>query len=129
MRHRKGSTLPRLRGLRVQIVLWTVLPLTLVLIGVAFTGVYSHEQSMRTLVQERDQALATVSAAQVRDLLGAQVAALSALAAEQAFHHQDYAAQQVLLAEASSDSVMGEIVLLDEAGKLAVAGAEPPQWV
>ena len=121
--------LPRLRGLRVQIVLWTVLPLTLVLIGVAFTGVYSHEQSMRTLVQERDQALATVSAAQVRDLLGAQVAALSALAAEQAFHHQDYAAQQVLLAEASSDSVMGEIVLLDEAGKLAVAGAEPPQWV
>ncbi len=49
--------------------LWTVLPLTLVLIGVAFTGVYSHEQSMRDLVQERDQALAAVSAAQVQRLL------------------------------------------------------------
>ena len=60
---------PRLRELKVQIVLWTVLPLTLVLIGVAFTGVYSHEQAMQTLVQERDQALAVVSAAQVRDLL------------------------------------------------------------
>ena len=30
------------RGLKIQIILWTVLPLTLVLIGVAFTGVYSH---------------------------------------------------------------------------------------
>jgi signal transduction histidine kinase len=57
------------RGLKAQIVLWTVLPLTLVLIGVAFTGVYSHEQAMRSLVQERDQALATVAAGQVRQAL------------------------------------------------------------
>ncbi len=52
-----------LRGLRAQIVLWTILPLTLVLIGVAFTGVYSHEQAMRDLVAERDLALAVVGAA------------------------------------------------------------------
>ena len=52
----------RFRGLRTQIILWTVLPLTLVLIGVAFTGVYSHERAMRLLVQERDQALARISA-------------------------------------------------------------------
>ena len=74
------------RGLRVQIVLWMVLPLTLVLIGVAFTGVYSHEQAMRELVEERDRALAVVSAAQIRDLLRSRTAALQTLAAEQAFH-------------------------------------------
>ncbi|HSJ58224.1 MAG TPA: hypothetical protein VLC95_13655, partial [Anaerolineae bacterium] len=66
----------RWRGLRVQIVLWMVVPLTLVLIGVAFTGVYSHEQAMRELVQERDRALAIVSAGQVRDLVQARVSAL-----------------------------------------------------
>jgi cytochrome c-type biogenesis protein CcmH/NrfF len=58
----------RWRGLRAQIVLWTVLPLTLVLIGVAFTGVYSHERAMRALVEERDRALAAASAAQIREL-------------------------------------------------------------
>jgi hypothetical protein len=83
-------------------VLWTVLPLSLVLIGVAFTGVYSHEQAMRALVQERDQALALVSAAQVDELLRARVAALEALAAEQAFHHQDPATQWSILAKAGN---------------------------
>jgi hypothetical protein len=94
-----GGWARRFRGLKVQIVLWTVLPLTLVLIGVAFTGVYSHEQAMRDLVQERDRALAVVSANQVRDLLEVRTRALEALAAEQAFHHRDQATQQVLLAQ------------------------------
>ncbi|MGD9148472.1 MAG: histidine kinase [Anaerolineae bacterium] len=118
----------RVRGLRVQIVLWTVLPLTLVLIGVAFTGVYSHEQSMRTLVQERDQALATVSAAQVRDLLQARAAALESLAAEQAFHHQDTATQQALLANAAADRGLDQVALLDEVGRIVIAGSEPLAW-
>jgi hypothetical protein len=110
-------------------VLWTVLPVTLVLIGVAFTGVYSHEQSMRTLVQERDQALATVSAAQVRDLLQAHAAALSALSAEQAFHHQDRTAQQILLTRAPDDHALDEAVLLDETGTLILAGTTSPTWL
>ena len=111
----------RLRGLRVQIVLWTVLPLTLVLIGVAFTGVYSHEQAMRDLVAERDQALAAVSAGQVRDLLRERADALKALAAEQAFHHQDLEAQQAALAEAGDlNGLFADgAVLVDEAGSRA----------
>jgi signal transduction histidine kinase len=114
----------------MQIVLWTVLPLTLVLIGVAFTGVYSHEQSMRTLVRERDQALATVSAAQVRDLLQARAAALALLAAEQAFHHQDTASQQALLEAASADPSrnLDQVALLDESGRVVLAGNEPLAW-
>jgi two-component system sensor histidine kinase UhpB len=125
----KGTMPPRWRGLKAQIVLWTVLPLTLVLIGVAFTGVYSHEQSMRTLVQERDQALATVSAGQVRDLLQAHAAALNALSSEQAFHHQDQAAQQILLTQAPDSLALEEVALLDEAGNLARAGMASPTWL
>ena len=43
-----------LRGLRVQILLWTILPLIFLLIAFSLTGIRSHQQSMRTMVAERD---------------------------------------------------------------------------
>jgi signal transduction histidine kinase len=121
----------RLRGLKIQIVLWTVLPLTLVLIGVAFTGVYSHEQAMRTLVEQRDRALATVSAGQVRELLRDRASALETLATEQAFHHQDIGAQLALLARAGDlDGLFGgDVALLDETGNLLPAGTPSQAWL
>ena len=68
-----------LRRLRLQLILWTILPLTLILIGVAFTGVYSHENSMRRLVEERDSALAQLHASQIVDLLHDRVELLHTL--------------------------------------------------
>ncbi len=126
----KGRPLFRLRGLRVQMVLWMVLPLTLVLIGVAFTGVYSHEQAMRDLVEDRDQALAAASAGQINDLLRTRVTALRTLAAEQAFHHQDPVEQSALLLGAGDMGGLfpSGLALLDEGGELLLAGANPPAW-
>jgi signal transduction histidine kinase len=131
MTGKKRSLALRLRGLRVQIVLWTVLPLSLVLIGVAFTGVYSHEQAMRALVQERDEALARVSAAQVDDLLQTRVAALETLAAEQAFHHLDHAGQRILLQQAGDldELFAGGVALLDETGEVALTAEPSPPWL
>ncbi len=37
-----------LRGLRTQVLLWTVLPLAILLIVFAVSGISSHQQSMRT---------------------------------------------------------------------------------
>jgi len=121
----------RFRGLKAQIVLWTILPLTLVLIGVAFTGVYSHEWSMRDLVQERDQALAVVRASQVADLLRARAAALQRLAAQEAFLHRDRAAQQRLLTEAGNvDSLfMDTLTLLEGAGDEVATDENAPAWL
>jgi len=106
------------------------LPLTLVLIGVAFTGVYSHERAMRELVEERDRALAEVSAAQIRDLLHTRIAALQTLAAEQAFHHMDSTEQPMLLAEAGNlEGLLADsVALVDETGQVVAAGAAPPLW-
>lgn len=59
----------KLRGLQAQIILWTILPLTLLLIGISFTGIYSHQQSMRTLVEERDKNLALAYASLVGEEL------------------------------------------------------------
>ena len=119
----------RLRGLTAQIVLWTVLPLTLVLIGVAFTGVYGHEQAMRELVEERDQALATVTAAQIGDLLQSRIVALEGLAAEQPFHHADLAGQRQLLATAGSlDGFFADVPVLMDSDGPVVAAVAPPAW-
>ena len=126
-----GSTFPsRLRGLRFQIILWTVLPLTLVLIGVGFTGAYSHEQAMRDLVAERDQALARAGAGQVQELLGERADALATLAAEQAFHHQDLDAQRAHLVAAGDlgGLLTSGAALVDESGVVLVSGLGPEVW-
>jgi signal transduction histidine kinase len=118
------------RGLTVQIVLWMIIPLSLVLIGVAFTGVYSHEQAMRTLVVERNQALAELAARQVRELLQERASALEALAAEQAFHHPDPGEQRARLTAAGSLNglFVDGLVLLDESGDVSATGADLPTW-
>src|SRR5574340_1309501 len=68
-----------LRDLRTQILLWTILPLAVVLIGIAYLGVNSHQSAMRDLVEERDGALARVAAARVSEALANRVAILQAL--------------------------------------------------
>jgi len=88
----RAGRLSWLRGLKAQIVLWTVLPLTLVLIGVAFTGVYSHERTMRVLVAERDRAVVLAAAGQVRDLVERRALALQAIAGNPGLQGSDRAA-------------------------------------
>ncbi len=120
----------RYRGLKVQIVLWTVLPLTLVLIGVAFTGVYSHEQSMRVLVDERNRGMALATAAQVRDLLNTRAQALQALAIQDSFRHGDVTARLKLLSAAGTfgDLFVEPVALLDLQGQALTSAADPSAW-
>ena len=63
-----------LRGLRVQLLLWLVLPLTLVLVGVAITGISVHQNSMRRMVEELDARSARLAAAHLSDGLAERVA-------------------------------------------------------
>jgi signal transduction histidine kinase len=55
------------RSLHAQLFLWAVLPVTFVIIALAFTGVYTHQQTMRDFVAERDLALARLIARIVED--------------------------------------------------------------
>ena len=57
-----------LRSLQAQLILWAILPMTLVLVALALTGVYSHERAMRDFVVERNQVVVRVL---VRDLTDA----------------------------------------------------------
>ena len=68
-----------LRSLQTQILLWTILPLALVLIAIAYLGVSSHQTAMRELVAERDGALASTAAARLSELLADRSQRLSEL--------------------------------------------------
>lgn len=57
------------RDLRTQLLLWTILPLGMILLVVAYFGVNSHQTAMREMVAERDGVVARVAAAQWSETL------------------------------------------------------------
>ncbi len=73
--------LGNLRGLRIQLMLWTVLPLTLILVAVSVIGITTHERSMREMVEELDARSARLAAAHLSDELEGRVALLKVVAA------------------------------------------------
>src|SRR6266498_4511223 len=85
----KNPRSPLLRGLTVQLLAFTVLPLTLLLLLIAFTSVFRHQQDMRSLVGERDERAVRSAAA--------------ALAAE-LHHRESNISNLVALAEMSKES-------------------------
>lgn len=54
-----------IHSLQAQLILWAILPVTLVIIGLALTGVYTHQQAMRDFVVERDYVLVQLLARRV----------------------------------------------------------------
>lgn len=55
------------RSVQAQLFLWGVLPVTSVVIAVAFTGVYAHQRAMRDFVAKRNFALARMTAWTIED--------------------------------------------------------------
>lgn len=70
-----------LRGLRAQLLLWTILPLTVVLMALSIAGVTRHRQAMTRLVEDRDRGLAVAEANHLGREIAQQTAALTRLAA------------------------------------------------
>jgi signal transduction histidine kinase len=58
-----------LQSLQTQLILWAVLPITLVAIGLALTGVYTHQQAMLDFVVERDRILVDLVALRLEEAL------------------------------------------------------------
>jgi two-component system sensor histidine kinase UhpB len=70
---------PFLRGLTVQLLAITVLPLTLLLLLIAFGSVSLHQQDMRALVGERDERAVQAAAAALASELHHRAASISNL--------------------------------------------------
>src|SRR5689334_19439359 len=121
----KKSRASFLRGLTVQVLAITVLPLTLLLLLIAFGSVSLHQKDMRALVGERDER--------------AVQAAAAALASE--LHHRaSNISNLVILAELSENTTSlratndlasdfdGGLAYLDMDGQLITSTSSPKLW-
>src|SRR3972149_6897106 len=77
----KKTRAPFLRGLTVQLLAITVLPLTLLLLLIAFGSVSLHQQDMRALVVERDDRAIQSAAAPLASELHPRATSISNLVA------------------------------------------------
>lgn len=112
-----------LLGLREQVLLWTVLPLTILLIIFAFSGVNSHQNSMRALAVDENTRL---------------IGALSRLISVQVENYalrQQIPPDQVRATDLDLDSLLavehpnstGTVALLDQDGSVLFSlGTTPP---
>ena len=88
MKKSERTTPSFLRGLTAQLFAVTVLPLTLLLLVIAFGSVSLHQQDMRTLVGERDERAVRSAAATLESELHHRMATIFSM---------------VVLADASKD--------------------------
>jgi signal transduction histidine kinase len=73
--------LHQLRGLRVQLLLWTILPLTVVLIALSLLSITRHRQAMTQLVEDRNRGLTLGEANRLAREVDVRAAALAQFAA------------------------------------------------
>lgn len=110
-----------LRGLRAQLLLWTILPLAAVLIVLSLAGVTRHRQAMTRLVEDRDRGIAAAEANRLGREIAQQVAGLAYLAATSSVTPTD----QLL---DSSGGFSDGLAWLDAQGALVTAAPAARAW-
>lgn len=121
----KKSRAPILRGLTVQLLAITVLPLTLLLLLIAFGSVSLHQQDMRALVGERDERSVQAAAAALVSELHHRAASIShlTLLAETAGQ-----SNTINLTEDLRADFDGGVAYLDPNGVVLAAAAPSGFW-
>ncbi|MCX6032726.1 MAG: histidine kinase [Chloroflexi bacterium] len=115
-----------LRGLRAQLLLWTILPLAVVLVVLSLAGVTRHRQAMTRLVEDRDRGLAAAEANRLGREIAQQTAVLTRLAATLPAATAPSAPSSLL-----SDTIGGfsdGLALLDDRGALLLASSAAAAW-
>ncbi len=117
--------LPNWRGL-TQLFAVTILPLTLLLLVIAFGSVNMHQQDMRALVGERDERAVQSSAAALESELHHRVATINSmavLASEDLTFEEIFATTNDL-----ANDFNGEIAFLDSSGRLLANTGNDSFW-
>ena len=119
--------LRRLRGLRVQLLLWTIVPLAGVLIILSLAGITRHRQAMTQLVEDRNRGLALAEA----NRLGREIDGRAALLQRRASERGDISDEISLAALAADlqETYGGGLALLDGAGRAVAASDQSHGWM
>src|SRR5687767_8884556 len=124
---RKSSS-PFWRGFSVQLFAATVLPLTLLLLVIAFGSVTMHQRDMRDLVGERDERAVQAASAALESELHHRMASISGLST----YAQTSEGLTFEEALATSNDLMsdfdGGVAFMDSKGILAISSDQQELW-
>ncbi len=121
----KTPRAPILRGLTVQLLAITVLPLTLLLLLIAFGSVSLHQQDMRALVGERDERAVQAAAAALTSELHHRAASISNLVVLAELSDKNTAIQA---ADDLTSDFEGGLAYLDADRRLLTGVPSPGIW-
>lgn len=113
----------RARSLAPQLLLYTVLPMTLLLMGVGFAGLRLHQRAMRQMVGERDERAIRAAAAALEEQLDRRAAAVANLA----LHATAVPPAMALADVAAFRDDFDRLAVFDTAGEL-LATDDPAWW-
>jgi signal transduction histidine kinase len=117
--------LPGWRGL-TQLFAFTILPLTLLLLLIAFGGVNMHQQDMRALVGERDERAVQSSAAALQSELHHRVATITSMAV---LSSSDLTFDEILTTTNDlAEDFNGGIAFIDSNGSLIATNDNDEFW-
>jgi two-component system sensor histidine kinase UhpB len=118
-------------SLQVQAILWTVLPLGILVAALLLAGGVIYQQVVRSLVEQRDQELARVSAVHLSDNIQAYANTLVGIASREDIQSGDTQLQRNALDQARSLLLPfdGGILVTDAEGRVAVAEPYRPEVI
>lgn len=118
--------LRRWRGFPLQLFVFIILPLTVLLVGIAFGSLALHQQAMRSLVGERDERATRAAATAITEQLNHRAAAVHSLALQAAATGDP----EHTLNDATSflPDFEGGLAFFDTDGKLLVATNAADIW-
>jgi signal transduction histidine kinase/CheY-like chemotaxis protein/HAMP domain-containing protein len=116
-------------NLRTKIIAWSFVPTTIILLTVALVTFYAYQQVTETLVFERNQEVARLSASQLATHLKSYTDLLEATARIQDISHYSPTVQQNALQRLSDRLVVfdGGVIILDPFGTVVAAIPERPE--
>lgn len=115
-----------LRSLRVQVFLWTIAPLTILLILFSLTGVGTHQASMRQLAGDENERLLVVMADAIASQVQSKTAGVQAAADLLGHDYGEGDMRGIHLQTAGRVLAGSELLLLDAAGELLGAAPATP---
>src|SRR5215208_1080731 len=121
----KNPRSPFLRGLTLQLLAITVLPLTLLLLLIAFGSVSLHQRDMRALVGERDERAVQSAASTLASELHHRAASITSLTA---LAERSNDLSSISTIDDLTSDFDGGLAYLDQDGRVITSTSESNLW-
>jgi signal transduction histidine kinase len=116
------------RGLTLQLLFVTILPLTVLLLAITFGSIRVHQRAMRTLVGQRDERAVKTAAAALSAQVGQRMAAIQGLSQELSSEDQSSPEEILRSSEHLLRDFDGGLAVFDSDGTLLASIGDSSVW-